>query len=137
MLGHSQGGIGITFGGIAPNVKRLVYLTAHAPGIDMPEGVVLRSPALVAGSIDTPEGRLFDPATVTSVFYGDLTPEDAAWAVSRLDPQQLAVAGPLPEEERAWQVVPSTYVVCTEEAIRGCVLYFVGVFCRLATNRRN
>ncbi len=114
LLGHSQGGIGITYGGIAPNVKRLVYLTAHAPGIDMPDGVVLRSPALVAGGIDTPEGRLFDPATVASVFYGDCSPEDVAWAVSRLDPQQLPVQGPLPEE-RAWQVIPSTYVVCTED----------------------
>ncbi|MGE3856691.1 MAG: alpha/beta hydrolase [Dehalococcoidia bacterium] len=115
LLGHSQGGIGITFGGVAPNVKRLVYLTAHAPGIDMPEGVVLRSPALVAGGIDTPEGRVFDAATVGAVFYGDCSPEDVAWAVSRLDPQQILPPGPLPEE-RAWQVVPSTYVVCTEDA---------------------
>ena len=33
----------------------------------------------------------------------------------RAPPQQLPVQGPLPEE-RAWQVVPSTYVVCTEDA---------------------
>ena len=114
LLGHSQGGIGITYGGIAPNVRRLVYLTAHAPGIDMPPGVVLRSPALVAGGIDTPRGRLFDPQTAPAVFYGDCTPQDVAWALARLDPQQLPVAG-APPTERAWQVVPSTYVVCTED----------------------
>jgi pimeloyl-ACP methyl ester carboxylesterase len=50
--------------------------------------------------------------------YADCTTDDAAKAVDRLGPQQIATLRGV-VTQAAWHDIPSTYVVCTEDRAVG------------------
>jgi pimeloyl-ACP methyl ester carboxylesterase len=129
LCGHSMGGLALTAGGDHPAVRHLVYLAAlmPAPGERQSEfqvSLAAHGSRAVSGmTVDGAQMR-FDPELALAAFYHDCAPEDAAWAVERLvaEPLDWAFSGD-PEvveandlcTNAAWQRVPSTYVVCTED----------------------
>jgi len=115
LVGHSQGGIGITYGAAGVDfVRHLVYLTALMPGVDLGE-TKLTSELVVKGMRPTETGTTFDPELAEEVFYNDCEPEDVTWALARLDPLAPAPQDVEPPKGLAWVDKPSTYVVCTDD----------------------
>jgi pimeloyl-ACP methyl ester carboxylesterase len=115
LVGHSQGGVGVTYGGADNHfVRHLVYLTAVMPGVDLGETQV-GTELVVSGMRPTETGTIFDPGLAEEVFFNDCDPEDVAWALARLDPQAPAPRGAEPPAALAWREKPSTYVVCTDD----------------------
>ncbi len=115
LVGHSQGGVGITYGGAGNHfVRHLVYLTAVVPGVDLGETQV-GTELVVSGIRATRTGTIFDPGLAEEVLFNDCDPEDVAWALARLDPQAPAPLGAEPPAALAWREKPSTYVVCTDD----------------------
>lgn len=115
LVGHSQGGVGITHGG-ADNafVRHLVYVTALMPGVDMGE-TQLATELLLSGMQPTETGNIYDPALAEEVFFNDCDPESVAWALAHLDPQAPAPRGVDPPAALAWREKPATYVVCADD----------------------
>jgi hypothetical protein len=58
-----------------------------------------------------------DPTAARSVFYHRCTPEDADWATVQLRSMPTSVLLAPPDPSPAWQVLPSSYVVCTDDRI--------------------
>jgi pimeloyl-ACP methyl ester carboxylesterase len=114
VMAHSYGGAAITEGlSEAPNVRHLVYLAAFM--LDAGESVL----GAAGGSPPpfweaTPDGKAWRPLNPEDVFFNDCSPDDTAWAVSRLQPQSASsFAETL--EAAAWRERPSTYVVCERD----------------------
>jgi pimeloyl-ACP methyl ester carboxylesterase len=121
LVGHSYGGAVITAAGCHPRVTHLAYLAAFQlaegesvgrtlPGLNIPP---TRLGAALRFSEDGQEVTI-DPTQASAIMYGDVPPELAADALARLRPVRKAVFGGVPDVI-AWRVVPSTYVVCTDD----------------------
>jgi pimeloyl-ACP methyl ester carboxylesterase len=124
VCGHSYGGAVISVGAAdVPAVRHLVYIAAFplAPGescMNAAADEVARGAGTTElGSVLTfgDDGLVtLDAGRAAPLFFHDCTPADIAWATERLGPQAVAelagVAG-----VAAWQTVPSTYVVCTDD----------------------
>src|SRR6185312_11645325 len=115
LCGHSYGGMVISRVA-ARNVARLVYVCAFMP---------LEGQSLVAAGGGKPapwiqlmDGGLMqpDPTRTGELFYGDCDPEVQAWARARIQPQSSATMME-PVAHPSWRNIPSTYVVCTRDAI--------------------
>ena len=114
VLGHSYGGLAITQGSAgAPNVRRLIYLTAFM----LDAGETLYA---ACGSVD-PEwwNVAADQTRLTAntpehIFYNTCTPEVAAHASSQLRTQSLPAFNQ-PITEVAWKEIPSTYIICEQD----------------------
>jgi pimeloyl-ACP methyl ester carboxylesterase len=117
VVAHSWGGSAVTLGASgAPNVRHLVYLTAFmieagepAPGDPRVE------PPIAAVDIG-PEWAVVNPAHAYGTLYHDCDPRLAADSIARLRP--FASVGWSPVRTSlvaAWRLVPTTYVVCTED----------------------
>ncbi len=113
VLGHSYGGAVISEATFDNRVRRLVFLGAFMPDSGrsyvsyLPPGSLPPYVGLRAdGTSAVPEGlgRIH--------FYGDCTPEVAAWAESMLTPQSQSVLEPK-AGEASWRSIPSTYILCT------------------------
>lgn len=120
VVGHSFGGAVITAASLrtgTPKATRLVYLAAlmHNPDdpIDLGE-----TPGIAA---IRPEGTgvSIDPDLATTAFYHRCSPETAAWATGHLRPMPLTALTPGPSAAIAWDSVPTTYIVCTDDQIIG------------------
>ena len=106
LVGHSQGGIGITHGGAGEEfVRHLVYLTAILPGADVEFRV---TDEVISGSHWDEDGGTFDSAAAPSVFYGDCDAATVAWALARIDVQAPGPKDSAPLTEFAWQERPAT-----------------------------
>jgi len=116
LCGHSYGGMVITAAAAGrSNVARLVYLCAFQPDA----GESLFS---LTGNAPAPWIRLLDDGRTIPdrdyslcTGYADCDEETRVACIDRLRPQ---VARPFtdPIERAAWREIPSTYVVCTEDA---------------------
>ena len=58
-----------------------------------------------------------DPAAARSVFFHRCSPEDAEWAATHLRAMPTSVLMAPPPTSPAWQTLPSTYIVCTDDRI--------------------
>jgi pimeloyl-ACP methyl ester carboxylesterase len=116
VVGHSYGGMVISQAAVGLPVRRLVYLAAFLlePGEDMLT-LLDRSKLTEAVVLDEAQVRV-DPATAAEVFYGDTDPGVAASLVARLRPMAIdATMAAAPAGPPAWQSIPATYVVCTND----------------------
>ncbi|HZP30097.1 MAG TPA: alpha/beta hydrolase, partial [Acidimicrobiia bacterium] len=59
------------------------------------------------------DGAVVDPAKAAALFYGDCDDTAAAAAVAQLRPMR---GGGQLTHPPAWRTIPSTYVVCTNDA---------------------
>jgi len=124
VCGHSYGGAVISVAAADhPAVRHLVYLTAFplAPG-ESPMDAAADIVPPNAGTSELADAIRFqddgivvlDEEVVVSALYADCAPDVAAKAAARLGPQAVAeLRGVAPHA--AWQSIPSTYVVCTED----------------------
>lgn len=115
VVGHSYGGVPITEGlDGADGVARLVYLTAMI--MDVGHTVVgsLRGQWPHWWDVHEDEGYL-DARHPEEFLYGDVDPAIAEAAVAKLGHQSLA-AYTATLTAAAWRTLPSTYVVCDNDA---------------------
>jgi pimeloyl-ACP methyl ester carboxylesterase len=120
VLGHSFGGAVISAAAAedgAPygRAAALIYLTAF---MTTPEQVVDFSGAPGIAEIQLGETTAsVDPTTAQWVFYNRCGADDAAWAAAQLRPMPTSVLLAPPPPAPAWQTLPSTYIVCTDDRI--------------------
>jgi pimeloyl-ACP methyl ester carboxylesterase len=125
LVGHSYGGAVITEAGTHPSVRHLVFLAAFPLRRDesCAHAAIEESTAiddtgrtsLGSGFITHPDGSVtLTPTVARACLYSDLDDATAAWAVERLGHQSLAALVQSPHEV-AWELTPSTYVVCGED----------------------
>ena len=120
VLGHSFGGAVISSAaaeGGAPygTTTSLIFLTAF---MTAPEQVVDFSGAPGIGKIQIGEVTAsVDPSAARAVFYNRCSTEDADWATAQLRTMPTSVLIAPPPHSPAWQVLPSTYIVCTDDRI--------------------
>jgi pimeloyl-ACP methyl ester carboxylesterase len=114
VVAHSYGGIATTEGAAgAGNVAHIIYLTAFM----LDEGESLFA---AVGAVE-PDWWIKDeqelslmPGRPEEIFYNDCSPQDAADAADRLEPQSLE-AIKQPVRSVAWRDVPTTYVICDQD----------------------
>jgi len=117
VCGHSYGGLVITKAAAGlSGVRRLVYLAAfQAEEGEEPFSLLSQEPSkLLEALVFSPEGVTVDPALTHEVFYGDSDETVAATMTARLRPlpsDEVAVM----MGEPAWRLIPSTYIVCTND----------------------
>jgi pimeloyl-ACP methyl ester carboxylesterase len=115
LCGHSYGGMVISKVE-AKAVCRLVYLCAFMPLEG--QSLVTTGDGRPAPWIELLDGGLMrpDPARTAELFYGDCDPEVQEWARSKIRAQSSASMLE-PVARPAWRRVPSTYVVCVNDAV--------------------
>jgi pimeloyl-ACP methyl ester carboxylesterase len=123
VCGHSYGGAVVSEGAAEhPAVEHLVFLTAFplAPGESLTSAA--------AGAVAPDDGRsdlgpamrfhddamTLDPELAVTALYADCPDGDAVDAAARLGPEKRFDQGNV-ATRAAWQLTPSTYVVCTED----------------------
>jgi pimeloyl-ACP methyl ester carboxylesterase len=121
LVGHSMGGMSITQAAelVPDGIETLVYVTAFLPN----DGQTL--PQLAEGNPDelVQSNLVVDEATGLSTvrqevqreaFFGECSPEDAAWAISRRVPESIAaIVAPVHLSDERAGSVPRVYVECT------------------------
>jgi pimeloyl-ACP methyl ester carboxylesterase len=124
VLGHSLGGVVISAAaadGGSPYgaCSSLIFLTAFmaAPG-----QTVDFSGASGIGEIQIGEVTAsIDPDAARRIFYHRCSAEDADWAAAQLRAMPTSVLAAPPSPSPAWEVLPSTYIVCTDDQILSVV----------------
>ena len=118
LVGNSYGGVIISAAAVDhPAVARLVYIAAHMPKAGIPlvnqlEGTEESSAALVL----TEDGRAgFDPDQVATLAFQQADPETAKRVIARLQPVLMSDMMDMVLPAVAWEGIPSTYIVCTED----------------------
>jgi pimeloyl-ACP methyl ester carboxylesterase len=112
VVGHSYGGIATSEG--AAGAAGLVYLCAFM--LDEGEALLDAMQHQLPDWIELDEQRGSHLATRTDeVLYADCPPDVAAAAGARLTRQSVAAIA-TPQSAAAWKTVPSTYVVCEQDA---------------------
>ena len=115
VVGHSYGGIVISQAAAGVDgVGRLVYLAAFMTdeGEDELSIMTAHGSPVLGAVVVTDGGAAIDAAQAPALFYGDSDAATVAKAVSLLRPMR---SGGRLEGAPAWQSIPSTYVVCTED----------------------
>lgn len=120
VLGHSFGGAVISAAAAREGkpygpTTSLVFLTAFmtAPGQE-----VDFSGAPGIAEIQMGEDTAWiDPNAARSVFYHRCSAQDADWATAQLRTMPTSVLLAAPEPSPAWQVLPSSYILCTDDHI--------------------
>lgn len=120
VLGHSFGGAVISAAAAAGEMPygattSLIFLTAF---MTAPEQSVDFSGA--PGMADIQIGEVtasIDPKDAGSAFYHRCSADDADWATARLRTMPTSVLIAPPPPLPAWQILPSTYIVCTDDRI--------------------
>jgi pimeloyl-ACP methyl ester carboxylesterase len=118
VVGHSYGGLVVstaTYG--RSDVARIVYVAAFMAdeGEDAVTIIGTEETKLLDALMIEDDMVSVDPLKAKSTFYGDLDDTSAATAITQLRP--LPVASLLgPQSPPGWKSIPSTYVVCTNDA---------------------
>ena len=128
LVGHSYAGVVITRAGAHPSVSHLVYIAAFAVTEDESAAAAATAEAdaahlshkgridLGAGFVSAEDGTAtVQPEVAAAAFYNDCDAADVAWALARIEPQLLASLSQSPGSA-AWRRVPSTYVICEDDA---------------------
>jgi pimeloyl-ACP methyl ester carboxylesterase len=118
LVGHSYGGAVITEAGNDPNVARLVYIAAFAPGKGESVETLIQNPppgAPVPPIMPPQDGFLYlDRSRFAASFAADVDPELAAFMSDSQVPWGLnALGGKV--SEPAWKSKPSWYLVSTDD----------------------
>jgi pimeloyl-ACP methyl ester carboxylesterase len=120
---HSRGGvvIGEAAERVADLVRGLIYVTA----VIVPPGQTVlgasrggtASPAPSA-EVGREGGVMLAPEAAAAAFYNCCTPQDVAWAVSRLEPEPPApMATPAGVTWARWGRVPRAYIECGRDNV--------------------
>ena len=118
VVAHSYGGLVVstaTHG--RSDVSRIVYVTAFmAEEGEDAVTIIGTGESKLLDALIIEEGLVsVDPRKAKGAFYGDLDDASAATAIARLRP--VPVASMLgPQGPPGWASIPSTYVVCTNDA---------------------
>jgi pimeloyl-ACP methyl ester carboxylesterase len=123
VVGHSMGGVVLPLVARRRRVQRLVFLAAFVPEPGRSANEQRRAEPIEAYAPSTAQWTdlgagvwAVGPNTATELFFHDLPPELAAWAIGRLRPQAYGVFDePCPLEE--WPDVPASYVVCRDDRV--------------------
>jgi pimeloyl-ACP methyl ester carboxylesterase len=120
VLGHSFGGAVISaaasqggrpYGAIRSLIFLTAFMTAPAQRVDF-------SGAPGMAEIELGEDAAsIRPGAARSAFYHRCSAEDADWAIAHLRSMPTSVLLAPPPPLPAWQVLPSTYIVCTDDRI--------------------
>ena len=114
VVGHSYGGIAVSEGAAgAPNAVGLVYLAAFMldTGQSLLDAMQHQLPDWI--ELDEAAGSHLAQRS-EEVLYGDCSPQVAADAKARLSRQSVAAIA-TPQTQAAWQSLPSTYLICSED----------------------
>lgn len=120
VLGHSFAGAVISTAAAEGGepygaTTSLIYLTAF---MSTPDQTVDLSGAPGISEIQLDEDAAsVGRAAAQSVFYNRCSEEDADWAAAQLRAMPLSVLMAPPAPSPAWQVLPSTYIICTDDRI--------------------
>ena len=116
VIGHSYGGFVISQAASGVDgLNRLVYLAAFMTEMDEDQGEIMRDSPLLAALTAAGGGMVVDPARAHALFYADSDDATAAGAIARLRPMGFGGEDSAPTEP-AWKHVPSTYIICTNDA---------------------
>jgi pimeloyl-ACP methyl ester carboxylesterase len=121
LCGHSDGGMVISQAASGrDDVDRLVYLCAVQVETDDELAADMRPTLLMEHLVHGDDGALsVDLEHAAECFYHDVDPALAATAVARLRPMPAGIGGTsgagADVRPPAWQSIPSTYVVCTDD----------------------
>jgi len=118
LLGHSFGGVAITTAALDDErVKHLVYLAAVMPDAEggMPASLV--SPDTVGAIVPHEDGTsTVRDEVIQPLFYHQCSDESVERAKSLLVPDDMHGTAPPPRPRAlAYERIPTTYVVCTED----------------------
>ena len=118
LLGHSFGGVAITTAALDDErVKHLVYLAAVMPDAEggMPASLV--SPDTVGAIVPHEDGTsTVREDLIQPLFYHQCSDENVDRAKSLLVPDDMHGTAPPPRPRAlAYERIPTTYVVCTED----------------------
>jgi pimeloyl-ACP methyl ester carboxylesterase len=117
LVGNSYGGFVISAAAVDhPAVARLVYVAAFMPEPGVPAFEQLVTTDEFSAALTMTDDGLgsFDPDRAPAIVFHQADPEIAERAAIRMQPQRLSdIGAALPAV--AWQGIPSTYVVCTED----------------------
>lgn len=127
LVGHSSGGMVIAEAAKQrpEAVAALAYLSAFLlpPGVAPPEVMRGDSESLLMASVVVDRERgvsVVRPECAREVFYADCTDEDAAWAISKLQPEPLRPPGEGgPPPVAAIPHIPRVYIECTRDKALG------------------
>ena len=123
VVGHSYGGTVVTLGA-GPGAGRrgathLVYLAALMTDPSQPLDLKA-TPGMTAIRFEEDGMASVNPSEAARALFHRCPPDLAAWATSKLRPMPLGDYGsPHDQEPVAWQLVPSTYVLCADDRARG------------------
>jgi pimeloyl-ACP methyl ester carboxylesterase len=121
LVGHSYGGAVITSAGTHPAVRHLLYLAAFQ--LDAGESISRVLPERAIPPTELGSALQFsadgqqvgiDPARAPDLLYAQSDARTVATALDRLRPVARGLFAARPGEI-AWQTLPSTYAVCTED----------------------
>jgi pimeloyl-ACP methyl ester carboxylesterase len=120
VLGHSFGGAIVSAAAVDDGraygrTRSLIYLSAVMMSAD--HTVAIGSgPGLTAISYGAEEASV-SRAAARAAFYHRSSASDAEWAAMRLRRMPTALLSIPPMSSPAWQVLPSSYVVCTDDQV--------------------
>jgi pimeloyl-ACP methyl ester carboxylesterase len=120
VLGHSFGGAVISAATVAGgrpygSTTSLIFLTAFM--IASGQSVDFSGAPGMADIQIGEETASIGAEVAESVFYNRCSSEDADWATAQLRTMPTSVLIAPPPPSPAWQVVPSSYIICTDDRI--------------------
>ena len=122
LVGHSYSGAVITDASAGnEDVAHLVYVCAVLPEEGESTGSLMASdptPSEIGGAIQATDDGLstVEPGGAKSIFFNDVTDEQAAPIIAALGPHRLSVFGESPAG-LGWRDHPSTYVLTTRDLV--------------------
>jgi pimeloyl-ACP methyl ester carboxylesterase len=117
LVGNSYGSVVISTAAIDhPAFARLVYVAAFMPEPGVPVFEQLVTTDEFSDALSMTDDRLgsFDPERAPAIVFHQAEPHAAERAATRMQPQRVSDIGAALAAV-AWQGIPSTYVVCTED----------------------
>ena len=118
LVGNSYGGVIISAAAVDHRaVARLVYIAADMPEAGIPlVNQLAGNEESRAAAILMDDGRVgFDPDRVAAIAFQQADPETVKWALARLQPILMSDIMDIVLPAVAWETIPSTYIVCTED----------------------